>query len=354
MSSTSYGKVTTTYQTSTQSSNWYYDSSTTTYKNAAFAGENGALKVTLTPNADADTTLATIQNFKNDMTSYFPADTTKYMQISYDVKNPADSKGATKTNKWSFGIDTSSNNTNKSVYSIATKMHNNKIWFVKETVGPASYDGDETTRKSVEFVGENDKWYRIISLLKVTNTGGVYKVRVEGYVKDIAADAMYKIYECDETIHKLNGKDGFVLTQQRLDITATRNANPKPVVVYFDNIRSRIWDVDYSANYPDVIDLTATVNKYDIELDCKNNIAVAKVRDLNADSIKLVLAAYDVNGKMINVQISDANDIIDAEKGIIKLELNTASAGDVKKLKAFVFDDITSAVPIYKHVVFER
>ena len=67
-----------------------------------------------------------------------------------------------------------------------------------------------------------------------------------------------------------------------------------------------------------------------------------------------MLAAYDVNGKMINVQISDANDIIDAEKGIIKLELNTASAGDVKKLKAFVFDDITSAVPIYKHVVFER
>lgn len=344
----SYGTATTVFQTSNQSAS-HFKTSDGGYTNIIYEGEDGALKVTLTPDSKGTATHAAIQNFRKDITSYFPVNTTKYMQLSYEVKNPEDSKSATKTQKWSFGIDTST--TNKSVYNITSKMVDNRIYFVNEEI-EGGYDGDATTKKSVEFEASSDKWYRIISLLKITNSGNDYIIHTDGYVLDIEADTMYKIYECDEVINKLGNVDGFVLSQARTDIKTEKDANQTPVVTYYDNIISRIWDTDFSTYYRNVTDLTVGVNTFDIELNCYGGTAVAKAR--NIDTEKLILVAYNADGKMIGLKISTEKDITDSTKGLAELNLDTTALSETPaKLKAFVFDAIGTAVPVLEHAVLE-
>lgn len=340
----SYGTATTVFQTSSQSTAPYKSGSV--YQNVSYALEDEALRVTLTPSATASGTHAAIQNFRKDLTSYFPADTTKYMQMSYDVKNPAGSESALKEQKWAFGIDTAVTNT--SVYNITSRMQDNKIWFENVFSNSNPYDGDETTKKSVEYQAESDKWYRIITLLKITNSGTDYIIHAEGYVMDIETDTMSKIYESDEVIPKLNDADGFVLTQTRTDIKTVKDADQTPVVTYYDNIISRIWDTDFSTYYRNVTDLPADEEcKFNIELNCIDGQAVARARDVDGiTSQKLILAAYDADGKMVTIKVSNDENITDVDKGIVELNLDTSAFTGITKLKAFMFDSIATCVPL--------
>lgn len=357
LSAPNYGTVTDVLQTSSQTAAHFETTSgsTTVYKNVDYEVENDALKVTLTPSKTGTATHAMIQNFREDLTSYFPAGTTKYMQISYDVMSPEGSESALKLQKWAFGINTDEDYTNTSVYNITSKMQGNKIWFVNEKGKLNSYDGDETTKKSVEYDEvEAGKWYRIISLLKITNSGTDYIVHAEGYVMDIAADTISKIYEADEVIHKLNGTtDGFVLAQQRTDIQTVKDETQTSVVTYYDNIISRIWDTDFSTYYRDVDKASLEADDvFDLELNCINGAAVAKARDVaGIGTQKLILAAYDANGKMVKAMFSKNENISD-DGEIAKLELDTSELG-AATLKAFMFNGLSTGVPIMEHAVLD-
>ena len=338
------GKVTTILQSSTQSDAQYESNSV--YSNVEYVVENGHLKTTLTPSATKSARHAAIQNFRSDLTSYFP-EGTRYMQMSYDVMNPTGSESATKEQLWKFGNNTSATNT--AVYVVGSRMSDNKITFCNDS---AIFDGDETTRKSAIFEASSDKWYRIILLMKVTNSGSNYIVHTEGYVKDLASDITYKIYEEDETITKKDGADGFVLAQQRTDIITEKDAEQTPVVTYYDNLLTRIWDDDFSAYYTNVVNMLPedADSSFEIELNSHEKVnPVVKVRNIDA-SQKLILAAYNADGKMIYRYISTAEDITDSTKNLIEIELDvTTLSEDVKKLKAFVFDGISTAVPVKAH-----
>ena len=344
LSTSGRGVISTGLQTSSQSGPHYYSNSV--YNNVGYVVDNGALKITLTPNDKSYATHAGIQNFRGNLTSRFP-EGTKYMQMSYDVMNPTGSESATKEQLWKFGNNTSATNT--AVYVVGSRMSDNKITFFNDS---AIFDGDETTRKSAIFEASSDKWYRIILLMKVTNSGSNYIVHTEGYVKDLASDITYKIYEEDETITKKDGADGFVLAQQRTDIITDADAEQTPVVTYYDNLLTRIWDDDFSAYYTNVVDMLPedADSSFEIELNSHEKVnPVVKVRNIDA-SQKLILAAYNADGKMIYRYISTAEDITDSTKNLIEVELDvTTLSEDVKKIKAFVFDGISTAVPVKAH-----
>ena len=343
---TSYGKITDVFQSSGQSADHYdvegkdADGNVThTYQNVDYTIEDGALKVTLEPNANASARHAAIQNFKKNLKSYFPAGKTKYLEMSYDVMNPTGSESALKEQIWKFGNDTGA--LTSSLYHIGSRMSGNKITIFNTH----TYDGDETTKKSVTFEGSSDKWYRIILVLKVTNTGNNYEFHTEGYVKDLAEDKIYKIYEADEKDMPVGS--GLVLAQQRTDIVTKEDEAKTPVVTYYDNILSRIWEDDFSNKYNNVINSADDDTSYEIELNCfdgKNAVAKARHND-GIDSKKLILAAYDSNNKLAGIKVSTGENITDPGKGIVELKMNI-DGKNVKKLKAFFFDDITKCNPL--------
>ena len=61
---------------------------------------------------------------------------------------------------------------------------------------------------------------------------------------------------------------------------------------------------------------------------------------------RLILAAYNTYGKMVTAKVSTADDIND---GVVSLNLNTSSLSGVTKVKAFMFDSLTSCVPLFEH-----
>lgn len=329
------GKSTTILQTSSASDNHFETEGTTPYQNVTYTADNGALKVTLTPNDKASARHALIQNFKSNLIDYFPKDTTKYIEMSYDIMNPEGSQSALKEQEWRFGNNTSS--LNSSIYTISSRLVGNKITIFNEN----TYDGDETTKKSVEFTAESGKWYRIIKLLTVENTGSAYNIHADGYVKDLATDIIYKIYESDEVVP---GGTGFVLAQQRTDIVT--EAGDTDVVTYYDNFLSRIWEDDFSNKYNNVINSADADTNYEIELNCfDGKKAVAKARQNDGiGSQKLILAAYDGN-KLVDIIVSTGENITDPDKGIVELNMNI-DGKNVKKLKAFFFDAITTCKPL--------
>lgn len=331
------GTSTEKLQTSSASDNHFETDGKTPYQNVKYAAENGALKVTLTPNAENSARHALIQNFKSDLSGYFSEGTTKYIEMSYDIMNPEGSESALKEQEWRFGNDKEA--LSSSIYIISSKLVGNKITIFNEN----TYDGDETTKKSVEFIAESGKWYRIIKLLKVTNTDSKYNIHAEGYVKDLATDKIYKIYESDEVVP---GGSGFVLAQQRTDIVTAPDANKAPVVTYYDNILARIWEDDFSNKYNNVINSADADTNYEIELNCfDGKKAVAKARQNDGiGSKKLILAAYDGN-KLVDIIVSTGENITDPDKGIVELNMNI-DGKNVKKLKAFFFDAITTCKPL--------
>ena len=201
---------------------------------------------------------------------------------------------------------------------------------------------------------ESDKWYRIIKLLKITNSGKNYLITTEGFVIDLETDTSYKIYESYTEVPKATVveeaiTDGIKLTQARTDITTLADTEKKSVVTYYDNIVSRIWDTDFSTYYSNMNDLidpiTLTVN---------NKAVTAKGLVLNGNGTqKVVIAGYNANGKLEKMAISDDSATIDATKGTVEFTYDFADYTDVKTVKAFMFDGITTAKPLGRHAVTE-
>ncbi|MBR5517581.1 MAG: hypothetical protein IKV86_00970 [Clostridia bacterium] len=343
--STDNGTAKVFYQTSSQTTKPHYYTGSV-YQNMAYENEDGAMKITLTPSDTVNATHATIQNFQKNLTTYFPADTTKYMQMSYDVKVASGSESATRSQIWRLGNNTAANS---SVYAIGSKMVDNKICFYQE----GTYLGTDT-RKSITLDVESDKWYRIIKLLKITNSGTNYLITTEGFVIDLETDISYKIYESYTEVPKATVveeaiTDGIKLTQARTDITTLADTEKKSVVTYYDNIVSRIWDTDFSTYYSNMNDLidpiTLTVN---------NKAVTAKGLVLNGNGTqKVVIAGYNANGKLVKMAISDDSATIDATKGTVEFTYDFADYTDVKTVKAFMFDSISTAKPLGYHAVTE-
>jgi len=96
----------------------------------------------------------------------------------------------------------------------------------------------------------------------------------------------------------------------------------------------------------DLIDpITLTVN---------NKAVTAKGLVLNGNGTqKVVIAGYNANGKLVKMAISDDSATIDATKGTVEFTYDFADYTDVKTVKAFMFDSISTAKPLGYHAVTE-
>lgn len=101
---------------------------------------------------------------------------------------------------------------------------------------------------------------------------------------------------------------------------------------YIKDIKVDFEDVD-PAYLPDRIDLRNT-----------NGTATAWA-PVAGGTPRLILAAYNTYGKMVTAKVSTAYDIKD---GVVSLNLNTSGSSGVTKVKAFMFDSLTSCVPLAK------
>ena len=59
----------------------------------------------------------------------------------------------------------------------------------------------------------------------------------------------------------------------------------------------------------------------------------------------MILAAYDSDNKLAGFKVSTDDNITDSDKGIVELKMEI-DGKNVKKLKAFFFDDITKCNPL--------
>lgn len=341
-----YGVAPEVFQTSSQTTAPY--KSGTVYENVNYSLEDDALKVDLTPSTSTSGTHALIQNFRRNITSYFPSGT-NYMQMSYDIKIPAGTETATRAQYWRIGNDVAT--TNLSCYEIYSKIVGGKLNFANYS----TYPGDVLTKKTESFDIQSDKWYRIIALLKIVNdSADEYAVHTEGYVLDVEADATYKIYEVDSTIPKLtSGTDGLVLTQQRTDIkTPTVSTEGTKVATYYDNVITRIWNKKFSEYYRNPVDSLPADADYMFEIDLTQSDSVASARGRDADgngSQLMLIAGYDNAGNLVSCSVSkatDENTTVDAGKGIVTLKWDFSSYSSITNLKAFMFRDLESVVPL--------
>ena len=336
-------------QTSSQTTAPYKSGSV--YENVTYTLEDHALKVELAPSASSSGTHALIQNFRKDITSYFPSGT-NYMQLSCDVQIPAGTEAATREQYWRIGNNTASSSTNLSCYEIYSKIANGQLTFENRS----AYPGDVLTKKTASFAVQNDKWYRILALLKIeNNSDSAYTVHTEGYVLDLEADATYKIYEVDGTIPKLTpGTDGLVLTQQRTDVTTPQASEEGTTVsTYYDNMFVRFWNDEFSAYYRNLDDRLPADADYQFAIDLTQADGVAAARGRDADGSgtqKVLIAGYDSAGKLVACAVSqaanDANTAIDPQKGIVTLNWDFSPYTDIKTLKAFMFSDLPSIRPL--------
>lgn len=349
MSVPGYGVAAQIFQPATGGTSSYYctDSSSRVFDNVDYALENDALKVTLTPSSSSNTTYAMIQYFQRDMTSYFPSNETKYMQMSYDVYIPAGTEDTTRRQVWQLGNNTGSKGS--ACYAIASAVKNNKLWFYNDS----TYTGDLLTKKSTTLDVSTDKWYRIIYLLKIENSDNAqYAIHTEGYVLDIAADTTYKIYEVDGTIPKAKaGTNGLTLCAQRMYAETPKATGSSTVETKYDNIISRISSTNFSEYYMNITDKLPTDENYVFDIDFAVNGTVATARGRDADgngAQKILIAGYDASGRMVKCAVSDSTSIIDGKKGIVEFSWDFSGYSTITKIKAFMFESLTSCVPLAK------
>lgn len=359
VSATDYGIAADNFQSSSQSSSQYYSKTDSTFENVNYTTENGTLKTVLTPSASTAATHAAIQNFRHDLTDYFPDDSTKYMQMSYDVYIPEGTESTERCQSWNFGNETSA--TNKTKYKICSSVKDKKINIYVELIDSesASAEKDVLTEKAVDYTIDSNKWYRIIYLLKISNTADTeYSIDAEGFVMDLSTENTYKIYEANISLPKLAaGTNGIVLTQQRTDILTPKIADNTTVTTYYDNIISRISDTNFSEAYLNVSDLLPADSDYmfKIVLITAENTATARGRDADGNgSQKIVIAGYNEDGYMVKLVVSDdaanENTTVDTEKGIVEFKWDFSSYDTIKTLKAFMFDGISTCLPLAEAV----
>ena len=299
--------------------------------------EDDALKVTLKSTEQATGyTHSMKQAFAKNITDYFPSGKTKYLQLYYDIKiSSFGPKNTQWKNLFAFGNNTAS--LNSGVWNVYSIFQNGKMYFSDS--GPCK--GTSNISKTVEV--SEDKWYRVIYLLKVdNNSASEYSINYEGYLMDIEANTMQKIYDGDVSIpKKTEGTNGLVLSSSYMNL-ATQEST-EDITTYYDNIILKVSETKYSSYYAKMENLLSTY----LNLTVDENVATAiGVHEASAGNQKVLIAAYGEGGNLLKLAVNSDSDIKNAEKGKIDFTYDFSNISGIKTIKAFMFNNITDCVPL--------
>jgi len=307
--------------------------------------EDDTLKVTLKSTEQATGyTHSMEQAFAKNITDYFPSEKTKYLQLYYDIKI---SSFGPKNTQWKnlFAFGNNTERLNSGVWNVYSIFQNGKMYFADA----GTYKGTSNISKTVE-VSEN-KWYRVIYLLKVdNNSASEYSINYEGYLMDIEANTMQKIYDGEISIPKITeGTNGLVLSRSYMNL-ATKEST-EDITTYYDNIVLKVSETKYSNYYANMENLLSTY----LDLTVDGNVATAiGVHEDSQGTQKVLIAGYGEGGNLLKLAVNTASDIKNAEKGRVDFTYDFSSISGIKTIKAFMFNNITECVPLVNSLTVSK
>ena len=332
-------------QSSTASTEHYYNQNSKSYQNIEYLKENNALKIVLTPSKEKEERHTIIQNFQRDLTSRFSDGETKYLQMSYDVKIPAGTESSSRNQRWSISNDSATKTT---TYTINSEIKNGEARFYLNDFS----EGKMTNVKRLSCSIQSDKWYRVIYLIKITAEENQYLMHTEGYLEDIAEGKIYQAYESDYIMPGAS----FYLLRQQMDVVTPSVQQDTNIATYYDNVKSNIFDINCSELYPGKVSIDENLysNGLTLEWDRESKTARAQGKLIDSSIPRVIIAGYDEKNALVAFAISnlenDESTVIDSAWGNIELSASFNNEREIVKLKAFMFENLTTLIPLTKSV----
>ena len=319
---------------------------TTKYKAVAKSAEdsNPVLDVVTTADGTSEQRLYLIQVTRGSLASYVNTKEETVLKYSYDIFIPSGTETSLRKQEVLFaGQDilgtTTTKYANGGLY-VGSQIKDGKLSFYTSTYYENS-DAVYGKNRSEEVAIELDAWNTIEYVLKITQDAenSLYNVKVYG---------MYKGNCCFTNEYVVYG-DAFGICSNRYYIYGTGNEHSS-IETKYDNISLKHisnWQEDtynYNAWTKDYIyPLSLT---YDVETGVTANVKIDNSKGTYTNKLCLVVALYNTNGKLEKMYTSNM-----LEDGYI--EFTTNDSDFVKSgytAKAFLFDDITTAIPYISSV----
>lgn len=285
------------------------------------------------------------QNTRQSIAEFFRGGDKHTLIGSYEMKIPEESKEIKREVSFGLGMENTNGNGTSRV-SMCSRIENGSISFetTSNSKGASTVKGAE---RSESRTIASDEWLTVTIVAEITQKTNGYEVNTYGIYDDEV------IYVNEHFIDNAdNNGDGVVTddlcsSQNYFMIGDSSTVTDTAHVTYLDNFKlEKDNNFDWTG-----IDKNAWVNrKVELTLDADGNVDVdasKKEGSFPSGSI-LVVALYDAKGKV--VEIIKSTEITE---GKFIYEVPATKVATAKIIKAFVFDGITTAVPLMKHGVIE-
>lgn len=309
--------------------------SSSTSKVSTYMGENKAdndmaLVVSTTKeNIEGKTTGATVMvsTVKSSLNSYVANDGTESVFTgSYDIYIPTDSKDTVRQHVFSFEANDSGTASSTHDFLFTSYIDNGYLYFDTgfETTDAIQLDFKERSEK-VAF--DCDDWETVNYVVKTTFDTDRYIVKLYGIYKD-------KCYY-ENTIEVMGSY--FCINNNSLYVYGLED---KDITTKYDNIKltsvpGYSEELVYgwaSANYIHPLMISATVSEVEAKTKVEGNYA----------NLCMVTAVYNTNGNLLKLWTDNELD----SDGFLSCKITDSSyLVQGYKVKAFVFDSLTSAIP---------
>lgn len=186
------------------------------------------------------------------------------------------------------------------------------------------------------------EWFNVKIVFEITHGETQYEIKVYGIFEDDV------IFEDEFTITYTDyDKDGFSDDIHIGQFDYLIGKNDKTHAETVTSFKSMTFTKDNNFDWSE-INKDAWINrKVELTFDVDGNVDVeASKKEGTFTSGVLLVALYDANGSVIEL-ISEEN----ITEGKFVYEVPAAKVATAKKIKAFVFDTITTAVPLFPHGV---
>ena len=323
---------------SNKTTSHYYKSSKLDENNVTYDFTDEVLKLGLARNSSKDEKFTLIQGAYKDFDTHFPSGKTNTLLTSYDVKIPDGTEDVTRDHAVALGnVKGKGNNTISMEYS--SKINNNKIWLAFSSYSETTVYDD--TKVTSPFTLESGKWYKVIEALEITDVKNrtQFDWRLKLYVYNLETREMHKVEEVEGCLKKNTGLK-FVSTR----ITFVVPKGEGPVTTQIDNY---LW-----RKIEGVVPLKWSDNDSDLALyrnaDDKT-ITIAGKNNTNSGKQKVILAAYDANGNVVDgeVIVRDANNSsVDDTTDAVYFTYDYSTNSKISKIKAFMFDKFPDCKPL--------
>ena len=280
---------------------------------------------------------------RKSFAEYLRSDDTHTLVGKYDIYIPAESASIKRTHSFVFTLDAATSGTYKRIvndFGFSSNIKDGKITFISSTDHQGK-DIDGAERSESRNIPSNT-WKTITYVIEITHGEDSYAVDTYGiYENEVIYVNSHVIEYEDFNENGITDELGFNANT----FTVDPGASVAEYETCIDNISLvKNNNFDWTG-----IDKDAWVNRrVELVLDAEGNIDVLAVKkNVIFTTAVLVVALYDENGKVVELLKST-----ETTDGKFIYEVPAAKVATAKKIKAFVFDAITTAVPQMPHGIY--